>query len=159
MTDTDKESKKYISKEKRDELKDELDHLKNTRRQEVAKEIERAKALGDLSENAEYQQARADQANLEGRISEIKELLREAEIVEKTQSDTVQVGSSVTIRKKHSSKEQEYEIVGKEEADMSAGKISHTSPVAAALMDHQEGETVEIETPNGSTEYTIESIE
>lgn len=154
----DNEQKKYISKEKRDELKEELDHLKNTRRQEIAEEIERAKALGDLSENAEYQQARADQANLEGRISEIEELLREAEIVEKTGSDEVQVGSSVTIRKKHSSKEQKYEIVGEEETDMSAGKIAHTSPVASALLGHEEGDMVQIETPNGTTEYTIESV-
>ena len=155
----DDDQKKYISQKKRDELKKELDHLKNTRRQEIAEEIERTKALGDLSENAEYQQARADQASLEGRISEIEELLREAEIVEKTGSDEVQVGSTVSIRKKHSSKEQEYEIVGEEEADMSTGKIAHTSPVASALLGHKKEETVEIETPNGTTEYTIESVQ
>lgn len=152
------EDKKYITKEKRDELKEELDHLTNTLRQEIAQEIERAKELGDLSENAEYQQARADQANLEGRISEIKELLKSAEIVEHENSGVVEVGSTVTIRKKHSSKEQEYKVVGEEETDMSKGFIAHTSPVAQALMGHEEGDKVEIETPNGTTEYTIESI-
>jgi transcription elongation factor GreA len=153
-----KEDKKYITEEKRDELKEELDHLTNTRRQEIAQEIERAKEMGDLSENAEYQQARAEQANLEGRISEIKELLKSAEIVEHENTGTVEVGSTVSIRKKHSSKETEYKIVGEEETDMSKGFIAHTSPVAQALLGHEEGDQVSIDTPNGTTEYTIESI-
>lgn len=152
------EDKKYITKEKRDELKEELEHLTNTRRQEIATEIERAKELGDLSENAEYQQARADQANLEGRISEIKELLKSAEIVEHENSGVVEVGSTVSVRKKHSSKEQAYKIVGEEETDMSKGHIAHSSPVAQALLGHEEGDQVTIETPGGTTEYTIEEV-
>lgn len=155
----DDSQKKYITKEKRDELKEELEYLTNTRRGEIAKKIERAKELGDLSENAEYQEARAEQANLEGRISKIKELLKTAEIVDHEGSDEVQVGSTVVIRKKHSSKEQEYVIVGEEETDMSKGHIAHTSPVASALLGHEEGDTVEIETPNETKEYTIESVE
>lgn len=158
MTDNQNDNKKYITKEKRDELKEELDHLTNTKRQEIAEEIERAKEMGDLSENAEYQQARADQANLEGRISEIKELLKSAEIVDHKNTGTVEVGSTVSIRKKHSSKEQKYKIVGEEETDMSKGFIAHSSPVAQALLGHEEGDKVSIETPNGTTEYTIESV-
>lgn len=156
---SDSEQKKYITKEKRDELKEELDYLTNTKRQEIAKEIERAKALGDLSENAEYQQAREDQANIEGRISEIKELLKTAEIVDHKASDVVEVGATVVVRKKHSSKETEYQIVGEEETDLSKNKIAHTSPIGSALLGHEAGDWVEVETPQGSTEYQIESVE
>ncbi len=156
---TEKDQKKYITKEKREELKEELDHLTNTRRGEIAKEIERAKEMGDLSENAEYQQARADQANLEGRISEIKEILKTAEIVEHKNSGVVEVGSSVTVRKKHSSKETTYHIVGSEETNMETGHISHTSPLGEALMGHGPGDTVELETPGGEVVYHIEDVE
>lgn len=155
----DQQEKKYITEDKREELKEELEHLRNDRRGEIAKRIEKAKAKGDLSENAEYEQAREDQANLEGRISEIKELLRSAEIVNHEDSDTVEVGSTVSIRKKHSSNEQKYMIVGEEETDVSKGHIAHTSPIASELLGHEEGDTVEIETPQGTNEYTIEAVE
>lgn len=157
---TKEKQKRYVTKEKREELKEELDYLTNTRRGEIAKEIERAKAMGDLSENAEYQQAREDQASVEGRISELKEILKSAEIIDnKKKSDVVQVGSKVTLRKKYSSTDQEYQIVGSEETDIAKKRISHTSPLGKALLDHAEGDTVEVETPGGETVYHIESIE
>lgn len=156
---TQKEQKKYITKEKKKELEEELEHLTNTRRGEIAKEIERAKEMGDLSENAEYQQARAEQASLEGRISEIKELLKTAEIVDHKKSDVVEVGSTVTVRKKHSSKETVYHIVGSEETNMETGHISHESPLGKALMGHAPGDTVEFETPNGEVVYHVEAVE
>jgi len=152
--------KKYITEEKRGDLKRELDHLTNTRRGEIAKEIERAKSMGDLSENAEYQQAREEQAGVEGRISEIKSILKSAEIVKHKKSDTVEVGSTVHLRKKFSSKEQKYHIVGSEESNMVERRISHTSPLGDALIGHKEGDTVELETPRGELAvYHIKSVE
>jgi len=159
MTEADHEKKRYITEDKKAELEDELDHLKNTRRGEIASEIERAKEMGDLSENAEYKQARADQASLEARISEIKEILKTAEIVQHKTSDTVEVGSDVSIRKKYASNHQEYRIVGEEETDMKKGHIAHTSPIGSALLGKQEGEKVTIETPAGEVEYTVESVQ
>lgn len=158
---TKQEQKRYVTKEKREELKEELNYLTNTRRGEIAKEIERAKAMGDLSENAEYQQAREDQAGVEGRISEIKEILKSAEIVDNgnKKSDVVEVGSSVTLRKKYSSTDQVYQIVGSEETDMKERRISHTSPLGKSLLGHAPGDTVEVETPGGETVYHVESVE
>lgn len=153
-----KNQKRYVTKEKRDELKEELDHLKNTRRSEIAKEIERAKSMGDLSENAEYQQAREEQANVENRISEIKSILKSAEIINHKESDVVEVGSTVSLRKKYSSTEREYHIVGSEETNMAERRISHTSPLGEALLGHTEGDTVEIEAPGGEVVYHIESV-
>lgn len=155
-----KNHKRYITEGKRDELKEELDSLMNTRRSEIAKEIERAKSMGDLAENAEYQQAREEQANVEGRISEIKHILKSAEIVNHKKSDTIEVGSTVSLRKKYASKEQVYYIVGSEEANMMERRISHTSPLGDALMGHKEGDTVEVKTPGGEVAvYHIESVE
>jgi len=153
-------NKKYITEKKREELKDELEHLMNTRRGEIAKEIERAKGMGDLSENAEYQQAREEQASIEGRISEVKNILKSAEIINHRKSDVVEVGSKVSLRKKYSSKDQDYYIVGSEEANMVEKRISHTSPLGNALMGHKKGDTVELKTPSGEIAvYHIESVE
>lgn len=149
----------YLTPKKREELAEELERLKNTKRPEIAKEIERAKAMGDLSENAEYQQAREDQASVEGRIAEIKKILRSAKIVEHQKSDVVEVGSTVTVRKKYSSKQREFQIVGSEESDMSKGHISHTSPLGVALLGHTIGDKVDVETPAGETVYHIEDVE
>jgi transcription elongation factor GreA len=154
-----KPQKRYVTKAKRKELQEELDHLKNTRRGEIAKEIERAKSMGDLSENAEYQQAREDQAGVEGRISEIKEILKSAEIIKHRKSDVIEVGSTVTLRKKYSSSEQMYQIVGSEETNMAERRISHTSPLGEALLGHVAGDTIEIETPGGGAVYHVELVE
>lgn len=154
-----KNQKKYVTKEKKQELEQELDHLMNTRREEIAKEIERAKSMGDLSENAEYQQAREDQASVEGRIIEIKDILKSAEIVNHKKSDVVEVGSTVTLRKKYSSSDQEFIIVGSEETDLANRRISHTSPLGDALLGHEAGDTVEVKAPGGEVVYHIESVE
>ena len=152
------EKKRYITEEKKAELQDELDELRNTRRGEIAKEIERAKSMGDLSENAEYQQAREEQASVEGRISEIKYILKNAEIVQHNQSDTVEVGATVSLRKKYAKTETDFQIVGSEETDMVNRKISHTSPLGAALIGHAAGDTVTVETPGGEAVWHIEAI-
>ena len=150
--------KRYITKEKKAELEEELDTLKNTRRGEIAKEIERAKAMGDLSENAEYQQAREDQAAVEGRINEIKYILKNAEIVTHKQTDTVEVGATVSLRKKYAKTETDFQIVGSEEMDMANRKVSHTSPLGSALLGHEAGDSVTVETPGGEAVYHIEAI-
>jgi transcription elongation factor GreA len=156
---TKRNQKKYITEEKKKELEEELDYLTNTRREEIAKEIERAKSMGDLSENAEYQQAREDQASVEGRIVEIKNILKSAEIVKHRKSDTVEVGSTVILRKKYSSTDQSFQIVGSEETDLAEGRVSHTAPLGEALLGHKAGDTVDIKTPGGEVTYHIESVE
>lgn len=148
----------YLTKEKKKELEEELDYLKNTKRGEIAKEIERAKSMGDLSENAEYQEARSDQASLEDRIAEIESILKSAQIVEHKQSDTVEVGSTVVLRKKYSSSEITYQIVGSEEADMAQKKISHTSPLGQSLMGRKKDESFTFETPNGEQTYHVVDV-
>jgi transcription elongation factor GreA len=154
-----KNQKKYITEEKKEELEKELDNLTNTRREEIAKEIERAKSMGDLSENAEYQQAREDQASVEGRIVEIKNILKSAEIVNHKKSDTVEVGSTVVLRKKYSSTDQSFQIVGSEETNLAEGRVSHTAPLGETLIGHKADDTVKVKTPGGEVVYHIESVE
>lgn len=154
------ENKTYLSKEKLEELKQELDFLKGTRRKEVAEQLELAKSFGDLTENAEYHQAREAQATMEGRIIELGELLRSVEIVAHHASDIVDVGTTVVVRREDESGEKHFEIVGSEEADTSAGKISLNSPLGRALMGKKEKEKFVFKTPTGKEiNYKILRIE
>lgn len=150
--------KEYISREKYKEIKEELEHLRTTRRKEVASQLEYAKSLGDLSENAEYQEARDEQAKIEDRISHLEHLLKNAEVVSGKSTGTVNVGSSVKLQKKGASKTQTFTIVGAEEADTNAGKISVKSPIGAAIHGKKKGDTVTVETPGGEKTYTIKDI-
>lgn len=143
------EEKQYLTKEKFGELEKELDFLKTTRRKEIAQKLEFAKSLGDLSENAEYQEARQDQAEIEDRILTISSILSTAEIIHKRKGDVVCVGSTVVIKKKGEKEAQQYQIVGSEEADMQAGKISNLSPIGAALIGKDKGDIAIYETPKG----------
>ncbi len=152
------EEKQYLTKEKFVELEKELDHLKTVRRKEVAQDLEYAKSLGDLSENAEYHEARDLQANIEDRISKLEILLKSAEIVSTHKTDKVNVGSIVTIEKKEGAKKK-YNIVGSEEADISQGKLSVTSPLGEALLGKKKGEKFTFATPQGKTDYTVTNIE
>ncbi len=147
----------YLSQEKYKELEAELTNLKTVERKEVAAHLEYAKSLGDLSENAEYQEARDRQADIEDRILELEEILKHAEIVSGRHSGTVDVGSVVSVSKKGSD-QKDFTIVGSEEADMLAGKISHLSPIGSALLGHKKGDKVEVATPGGSVEYTILNV-
>lgn len=151
--------KEYLSKEKYKEIQDELDHLKTKRRKEVADHLEYAKSLGDLSENAEYQEARDEQAEIEDRIAHLEHLLKNAEVVSSHSKDSVGVGSQVTLQKKGASSTQTYTIVGAEEADTSEGKISVKSPIGQAIFGHAKGETVTVEAPSGEKEFTIKDIQ
>jgi transcription elongation factor GreA len=113
---------------------------------------------GDLSENADYHKAKEDQAFLEGRIQEIEAVLRTAVVVEKTHSDVVTIGSTVTVQEESFDPETYY-VVGAKEADPRHGKISNESPIGRALMDHKVGDVVEAETPGGKLKIKILKIE
>ena len=148
-----------VSQEKFDEMVRELEFLKTTRRTEIAKSLEYARSLGDLSENAEYQEARDLQGATEERIKRLEDLVKHAQITtEGKKKDVVGFGSRVTIRKDGSPDTHEYTIVGSQEADMREKKLSHISPLGAALMNKKKGEVFTFETPAGKQTYTIEKI-
>ncbi|MDP2649093.1 MAG: transcription elongation factor GreA [Patescibacteria group bacterium] len=148
----------YLSKEKFDELTAELEHLKTVRRREIAEQLEYARSLGDLSENAEYEEARNLQAATEDRIRNIETELARARIIEHSKGNTVSLGSTVTIQKQGEKEDLTYEIVGSAEANMQEHKISHLSPLGSALMDKKKGETFTFETPKGAQKYKVVSI-
>ncbi len=148
-----------VSQEKFDEMVKELEHLKTVRRTEIAQSLEYARALGDLSENAEYQEARDLQAATEERIKRLEEMLKTTKIItEGKKKDEVSFGSKVSIKKDGSSDAHEYTIVGSEEADMRVKKLSHVSPLGAALMGKKKGDTFTFDTPGGKQTYTIEKV-
>ncbi|MDD5071794.1 MAG: transcription elongation factor GreA [Patescibacteria group bacterium] len=148
-----------ISQEGYDKLKKELDYLTNVRRKEIADRIEKAKELGDLSENAEYQDAKDEQAFNEGRVMEVTNLLKNLTIVEdkRTKKNEVVMGSKLTV--KNSNGEKEYTIVSFNEADPLAGKISNESPLGVAFLGRKKGDKVKVNTPKGEVEYEIIKIE
>src|ERR1700722_4035166 len=148
----------YVSKEKFDELTQELEHLKTVRRREIAEQLEYARSLGDLSENAEYEEARNLQAATQGRSRIVEETLSHARIIEHTKGNSVSLGSFVTIQKQGEKEEHTYEIVGSAEANMQEHKISHLSPLGSALMEKKKGETFSFDTPKGPQKYKIVNI-
>lgn len=150
--------KEYLTKERLEEFKKELEYLKNEKRNDVAQRLRAAKEYGDLSENSEYAEAREEQGNVEGRIIELDELLKSAVTIEKNASNaTVQVGSTVTIKK--GAKTSKYTIVGMYEAKPEEGRISDDSPLGKAFMKHKEGDVVEVVTPTGTVKYEIVKVE
>ena len=148
----------YLTPEGAAKLKAELAELTGPRREELSQRLRSAIQMGDLSENADYHKAKEDQAFLEGRIQEIEAVLRTAVIVEKTASDVVTVGSTVTVQEENFDPETYY-VVGAKEADPRNGKISNESPIGRALMDHRVGEVVEADTPGGKLKIKILKIE
>lgn len=148
----------YITEEKKQALKEELNTLKTTKRKEILESLEAAKALGDLSENAEYHQAREDQGKTEDRINQIEYMLQSAIVVKKHSSSNVEVGTTVTVKKEGSKESVTYSIVGAEEADMTQNKISNRSPLGEALFGKTKGDAVSITTPKGVVKYTIIDI-
>ncbi len=149
------EKKEYLTQEKYEELKQELQYLKTVRRKEIAESLEYARSLGDLSENAEYQEAREMQAATEERILKLESILASANILSHRKSDTVSLGSRVTIHKVGEKETHHYQIVGSEETNMFERKISHLSPLGEALMGKKKGDTFTFETPNGKQQYKI----
>lgn len=142
------------------ELKDRLEYLKTVKRYEVAERIKVARGYGDLSENAEYDEAKTEQGFIEGEINDLEAKLKKVKVIadEDIHTDEVSVGSIVKVFDKEFNEEAEYKIVGMQEADVAEGKLSNVSPVGQGLMGHKVGETVTIRVPNGTVEYEILSI-
>ena len=151
-------AKKFITKDGLEKLKEELNYLKTSKRQEISKRIQNAKELGDLSENAEYSEAKEQQALNESRVVELEETFKNVETIDDrhSKSDFVNIGS--TIKAKNGKIERTLTIVGSNEADPSEGKISNESPLAISFLGHKIGEKVEVETPKGKVEYKIIEI-
>ncbi len=149
----------YITEEKKHALQEELKHLKTVKRKEILEALDAAKALGDLSENAEYHQAREDQGKTEDRINQIEYMLQSSVVVKKHQSSKVEIGTTVTVKKDGSKESATYSIVGAEEADMSQNKISNKSPLGEAIFGKKKGDVVSINTPKGLAKYTLIDIQ
>ena len=147
----------YLTQEGLDELKNELDNLINVKRPENIQAIKEARSLGDLSENAEYDAALNEQAQIEGRIKQLEKMLENVSIISEVSKDKVGIGNTVAIKYVDDDEEDEYTIVGSQEADPFESRISNESPIAKALFDHKVGDIVTVESPNGS--YEIEIIE
>ncbi len=146
--------------EGKEKLENELEELKTTKRDEVVERIKIAREFGDLSENSEYESAREEQAFIEGRISTIENMLQNAEIIDNshTDADEVSFGKTVTFIELPDGEEESYTIVGKDEADPFAGKISNESPIAEALIGKKLGQETVIETPGGEMKVKITEI-
>jgi len=156
---SEQEGKEYITKEKFLELKNELDFLTTTRRKEIADQLEFAKSLGDISENAEYHEAREAQALTEDRIEKIEYILKNAQIVTHQKNGVVAVGSVVVIKKEGEKENREITLVGSEEADSTKGLISHKSPIGQALLGKKKGEEFVFKTPvETQIKYKIISV-
>ena len=153
------EEKTYLSKEKVEDLKKELEYLKTEKRKEVADSLEYARSLGDLSENAEYQEAGRLQSEVEDRIANVESMLRSAIIVSDYKGGVINIGSTVVVLKENDQSRSTYKIVGSEEADMSQGKISNRSPLGAALIGKKKDERTVVKTPNGEVSYLVVSVE
>ena len=154
-------SKTLLTEQGYQELKDELDQLINVKRPENIKAIKDARSLGDLSENADYDAARNEQAEIEGRIKQLEKLLENVEIIDVQKQNKGQVGIGNTVSIKYmddSTDEEEYQIVGSQEADPFAFKISNESPIAKALLSHKVGDIVAVDSPNGVYQVEITSI-
>jgi len=146
----------FLTQEKFDELKKELDHLKTVRRKEIAESLEYARSLGDLSENAEYQEARDLQAAIEERIGYLEKTIKEAKIVANDKrGDGVGLGSIVTIQKEKDKDSRTYTIVGSDEANIHDKKLSYLSPLGEALMGKTKGDAFQFETPTGKQKYKV----
>jgi transcription elongation factor GreA len=155
----DEPNSNYLTAEGIQKLSEELDYLINVRRPEVARQIADAKADGDVSENAGYDEAKNTQAFVEGRILTLRSLLSNAVVINSNgHKDSVDVGCKVTIRDTEYGDEEVYTIVGSTEVDPGAGRISLKSPIGRALMGHRVGETVEVQTPGGGAQFEIVKI-
>jgi len=153
------EEKEYLSKEKFEELTKELDYLKSVRRKEIAEQLEFAKGLGDLSENAEYHEARQNQAETEERVAKLEQMIKNVVITEKHKGGVIGIGSTVVILRSGEKAERRYQIVGSEEANTKEGKISNKSPLGEALMGRSKGDKVSYETPLGVVSCAVVNVE
>lgn len=150
----------YLTREGKEKLQTELDHLKGTARTELAARLRSAIQQGDLSENADYSKAKEDQGFLEGRIQELESILINAVIIDEltVTLDTVGIGNTVTIQEEDNP-EETYFVVGTKEADPAQGRISHESPIGKALMGHKVSDMIVVTTPGGDLYFRILKIE
>ena len=146
----------YLTNEGFLEIEEELNNLREVKRPAIIKALKDARALGDLSENADYDAARNEQAQVEGRIQELEKIIENAHIIQKGETDKVALGTTVKIKYVDDDEIEEYRIVGSKEADPSNNKISNESPIAKAIMSAKVGEVRKVESPNG--EYEVEII-
>jgi transcription elongation factor GreA len=149
----------YLTPEGLKQIHDELEHLKNVRREEVSQKLERAIKQGDLKENADYHDAKEEQGFIEGRIRQLEDMLRRASVIETNgPSNVVRIGSTVTVREVGEAEDETYIIVGAHEADPTKGRISNSSPIGSALLGAKKGQTVRAETPAGTVEFQVVDI-
>lgn len=150
----------YLTAEGLQKIKDELNYLVTTRRREVAQMIAEAKAEGDLSENAGYDEAKTAQGFLEGRVRELEYIITHAQLIEEgAPSNVVGIGQTVIIREVDTDFEETYTIVGSREADPTNGRISNESPMGQALLGKKKGQKVTVKTPGGNVKFEILKIE
>lgn len=147
----------YLTQAGLDELKKELDHLKLEKRPEVINALKEARALGDLSENAEYDAARTEQAQVEGKIAELEAMLENVVVISEVKTDKVALGTNVKLKYVEDGEVEVYSIVGSKEADPFANKISNESPIAKAILGLEVGNKVTVDSPNGK--YDVEVVE
>ena len=148
----------YLTEEGLEQIKEELNYLKLEKRPEIVQALKDARALGDLSENAEYDAARGDQAIVEARILELEQMVEKAVIIKEVSKDVVSIGTKVTIEYVEDEELEEYSIVGSKEADPFLNKISNESPIAKAIMGMKIGDKVSVESPNGTYDVKIVKI-
>lgn len=150
-----------LTKEGMAKLRDELEYLKTTKRKEVSEKIKEARSFGDLSENAEYDEAKNEQAEVESRINTIINMLKYARVIDDSeiQKDTVGLGTTVVIREVGEKEKETYSIVTTAEANSKENKISQDSPIGKALIGHQVGEKVTVEAPGGKFKFEIISVD
>jgi transcription elongation factor GreA len=148
----------YLTKEKFEELTKELETLKTSKRKEVAESLEYAKGLGDLSENAEYHEAREMQANVEDRIAKLESILKSAVIMSEKHGSIIGIGSTIVAQKDKDNSKQTFTLVGSEEVDVAQGKISIHSPLGSALIGKRKGDHVEFKSPSGVIGYSITEV-
>lgn len=149
----------YLTQAKKGDLEAELKHRKEVIRPEIGERLQAARALGDLSENAEYQSSRDEQGKNEGRIQQLEALLKHAKVVERSGGDKVEFGATVVVKRQSDGTEKTYTVVDNAEADIAQDKISASSPIGSAMMGKSAGETFTMTTPRGDVDYEILSVQ
>lgn len=157
------ESRYKMSRERLEEIKQELEYLQTVREKEVSEQIKEARSFGDLSENSEYDEAKTEQGKLYSKIAELKNLIENAEIIEMASGDMhhgiVSLGSRVKVRDMDAGEDEAYQIVGSQEANPMQGRISDDSPFGRGLLGHREGEIVTVDAPAGQLRFQILAVE
>jgi len=151
----------YVTEEGKKKLEEELEQLISVKRGEIAQRLKEAIAMGDLSENSEYDDAKNEQSRVEGRIKELEQQIRTAKVIKtkkRGKKTRVEIGCTVTLVDMADDSEQEFMIVGSTETDPFSGKISDESPVGSAVMGARQGDEVEVETPSGVVKYMVKNI-